>query len=63
MTDPLTQKILNLVKSSGQPLGRAEIMKRTGASEMQARLRLANLRAEGMIKGKNMEGGKGVWVY
>lgn len=61
--DPLTRKILKLIKSSPDPLGRKEIMEKTGASEMQARLRLADLRAEGLIKGKKIDGGNGVWVY
>lgn len=62
--DPLTRKMLKLINSAGgEPLGRKEIMAKTGASEMQARLRLANLRAEGLILGKKIDGGKGVWIY
>ena len=62
--DPLTRKILKLINSSGgEPLGRKEIMAKTGASEMEARLRLSNLRAERLIFGKKIDGGKGVWIY
>jgi chromosome segregation and condensation protein ScpB len=61
--DPLTRKILKIITSADEPLGRSELMARTGASEMQSRLRLQELRAEDLIRGKKMDGGNGVWVY
>ena len=61
--DPLTMKILKLVNSSCHPLEKADIIKNTGSTEIKVRYRLQDLRADGLIMGRKLNAGKGVWIF
>jgi len=64
MQNELTTKILEIVNSVNEPLETKEIeAKLKGFSRVMILSRLHNLRGEGLIKGKRVGPGKGVWIW
>ncbi len=68
MNDILSEKALEIVDNSEEPLETKEVQKKIDAiikDVTRTRLfyRLTNLRGEGLIKGKFVGPGKGVWIW
>jgi len=64
MQNDITKQILELIESSDEPLETMEIVERLkNVSRIMILYRLNNLRGEGLIKGKRVGGGKGVWIW
>jgi repressor of nif and glnA expression len=64
MQNGLSKMILKIVESAGEPLETKEIeQKLTEFSRTMILYRLNNLRGEGLIKGKMVGPGKGVWIW
>ena len=66
--DIISQKTLKLIESSNEPLATKEIQEKLkrvikDITRIKLFLRLSNLRGEGRIKGKFLEGGKGTWIW
>ena len=68
MLDNISEVILNIIKSAGEPLETKEIQelveeKIKGVTRTKLFYRLTNLRGEGLVKGKFVGPGKGVWIW
>lgn len=70
MDDRLSNEILNLINVLDEPLETKEIeekikdkIKHETVTRTKIFYRLNNLRGEGLIKGKFIGSGKGVWVW
>jgi len=64
MQNNLSKKILELIESADEPLETMEIVERLkGFSRTMILYRLRDLRGEGLIRGKRVGGGKGVWIW
>ncbi|MEM2507392.1 MAG: hypothetical protein QXF61_10160 [Nitrososphaeria archaeon] len=64
MQNEVTKQILNLIESSDEPLETMEIVERLkNFSRIMIFYRLHELRGEGLIRGKKVGGGKGVWIW
>ena len=68
MKDILLEKTLKLVEDSIEPLETKEILENLKTSvkditRTKLFYRLMNLRGEGLIKGKFVGPGKGVWIW
>lgn len=64
MEDEIYKKIINVIKSSDEPIETKEIeQKIKGVSRDKILYRLFNLRGEGAIKGKQVGSGKGTWIW
>jgi repressor of nif and glnA expression len=64
MENDLTKKILKIIETATEPLETKElenILK--GFSRAMILYRLHNLRGEGLIRGKRVGPGKGVWIW
>jgi len=64
MQNNIAKRILELVESSDEPLETMEIVEKLkDISRTMILYRLHDLRGEGLIKGKRVGGGKGVWIW
>jgi len=70
MNDLIRDEILKAIASSGEPLETKEIEDRIGGKIKKESVtrtkifyRLNNLRGDGLIKGKFIGSGKGVWIW
>ena len=68
MKDVLSAVILKIINGAGEPLETKEIEERAGGLEegvtrTKVYHRLSNLRGEGLIRGKFVGPGKGVWIW
>ena len=68
MIDPISEAILDIIKKAGEPLETKEIQEKLensipNVTRTKVFYRLTNLRGEGIIKGKFVGPGKGVWIW
>lgn len=68
MQDNISAEILKIVDNSEEPLETKEIQEKIevsiqGVTRTKIFYRLTNLRGEGLIKGKFVGPGKGVWIW
>jgi DNA-binding Lrp family transcriptional regulator len=64
MQNGLSKKILQIIESAGEPLETKEVEgKLKEFSRTMILYRLNNLRGDGLIKGKRVGPGKGVWIW
>jgi len=68
MIDPISEATLDIIKEAGEPLETKEIQEKLedfikGVTRTKVFYRLTNLRGEGLIKGKFVGPGKGVWIW
>jgi len=68
MIDPISDAILKIILEAGEPLETKEIQEKLensipNVTRTKAFYRLTNLRGEGLIKGKFVGPGKGVWIW
>ena len=68
MLDNISGIILKIIKQAGEPLETKEIQKKVedsikNVTRTKIFYRLTNLRGEGLIKGKFVGPGKGVWIW
>jgi repressor of nif and glnA expression len=68
MQDLLKEKILELIRSAGEPLETKEIQTNLkeplkNVTRTKVFYRLTNLRGERLIEGKFVGPGKGVWIW
>ena len=68
MIDPISEAALDIIKEAGEPLETKEIQERLedfikGVTRTKLFYRLTNLRGDGVIKGKFVGPGKGVWIW
>ena len=68
MIDPISEATLDIIKKAGEPLETKEISEQLETSipdvtRTKLFYRLTNLRGEGLIKGKFVGPGKGVWIW
>ena len=68
MNDPISDIILNVIKKSAEPLETKEIQEQADKSiknitRTKLFHRLNMLRGDGLIKGKFVGPGKGVWIW
>ena len=68
LQDRLSDSILKIIQKSSEPLETEEILRlirkqSPKTSRTRVRYRLSNLRAEGVISGKMLGAGKGVWIW
>lgn len=64
MQNGISKKILHVIESAGEPLETKEVeSKLKEFSRTMILYRLNNLRGEGLIKGKRIGPGKGVWIW
>jgi len=68
MQDNIANVVLKIIQNSGEPLETKEIQERLESSiknvtRTKLFYRLTNLRGEGLIKGKFVGPGKGVWIW
>lgn len=66
--DKASDAILRVIQQAGEPLETKEVEARVGAvmkgvSRSKMIYRLQNLRAEGIVRGKFVGPGKGVWIW
>jgi hypothetical protein len=62
--DILSQKILEILKKTDEPLETIEILGLIkNSTRIKALYRLYNLRGEMLIKGKQVGSGKGTWIW
>ena len=62
--DDLTNSILSIINSSDEPLETKEIEEKLKKNtRTKIFYRLTNLRGNGLIKGKFIGSGKGVWIW
>jgi len=62
--DPIRDRILNILKKAEEPLETKEIeLVLKNVSRVMVLYRLNDLRGEGIIKGKAVGSGKGVWIW
>ena len=63
-TDKLADSILTIINVSEEPLETKEIEERlTKTTRAKVFYRLTNLRGDGLVKGKFVGPGKGVWIW
>ncbi len=68
MIDPISKATLDTIKKAGEPLETKEISEAIekiipNVTRTKLFYRLTNLRGEGLIKGKFVGPGKGVWIW
>lgn len=63
MHNGLTDEILKAIDSSDEPLETKEVEAKLKGTRTMILQRLHNLRGEGLIKGKRVGPGKGVWIW
>ena len=68
MHDNITEVALNIIRDAGEPLETKEIQGRLeeeikNVTRTKLFYRLTNLRGDGIIKGKFVGPGKGVWIW
>ena len=64
MQNGLSKKILQIIESAGEPLETKEVERKLKEfSRTMILYRLNNLRGDGLIKGKRVGPGKGVWIW
>lgn len=64
MENNISEKILEIINSSNEPLETKEIEnKLKNVSRSKILYRLNDLRGEGKIKGKSIGAGKGNWIW
>jgi hypothetical protein len=68
MEDELSKVLLKVVSEAGEPLETKEVEERArefveGGTRTKVYHRLSNLRGEGLIRGKFIGPGKGVWIW
>jgi len=64
MQNGLSKKILQIIESAGEPLETKEVQgKLKEFTRTMILYRLNNLRGDGLIKGKRIGPGKGVWIW
>ena len=70
MQDSLTELALKIIENSGDVLETKELLEKIESSDSAQNVtrtklfsRLNNLRGEGLIKGKFVGPGKGVWIW
>ncbi len=62
--DRLSNKILEIINRSGEPLETTEIIALLkGETRVKVLYRLNNLRGDSLIRGKRVGSGKGVWIW
>ena len=61
--DAISKKIVKTVESAEEPLETKEIEERVKETRIKVLYRLNLLRAEGMVRGKQMGAGKGTWIW
>jgi predicted transcriptional regulator len=61
--DSLSVTIVKLLDSSKEPLETKEIEESVGGTRAMVFYRLRELRADGLIKGKQIGSGKGTWIW
>ena len=63
-TDKISEKIVEILRKSSEPLETKEIeLILKNVSRTKVLYRLNNLRGEGKIKGKTVGSGKGTWIW
>ena len=68
LQDRLSDSILKIVKNSSEPLETEEILRVLqkrwpNSTRTKVMYRLSNLRADGLVSGKMLGAGKGVWIW
>ena len=68
MNDPISEATLDIIKQAGEPLETKEIQEKLehsipNVTRTKIFYRLTNLRGDGLIKGKFVGPGKGVWIW
>jgi len=68
INDELLKTILKVINESDEPLETKEVSERVsklteGVTRTKVYHRLSNLRGEGLIKGKFIGPGRGVWIW
>ena len=68
MIDPISKETLDIIQNSGEPLETKEIQEKLensikNVTRTKLFYRLNLLRGEGLIKGKFVGPGKGVWIW
>ena len=68
MQDSIIKVILNVIEQAGEPLETKEIQEKVedsikGVTRTKLFYRLNMLRGDGLIKGKFVGPGKGVWIW
>ncbi|MPZ05131.1 MAG: hypothetical protein GEU26_01715 [Nitrososphaeraceae archaeon] len=68
LQDRLTDSILKIVQNSTEPLETEEILRLVrkqwrNSTRTKIMYRLSNLRADGLVSGKMLGAGKGVWIW
>jgi hypothetical protein len=68
LQDRLTDSILKIVQNSSEPLETEEILRLvqkqwSNSTRTKVMYRLSNLRADGLVYGKMLGAGKGVWIW
>lgn len=68
MLDNISEIILKIIKQAGEPLETKEIQEKVeefikNVTRTKIFYRLTNLRGDGLIKGKFVGPGKGVWIW
>jgi len=64
MQNEISKRILKVLELADEPLETMEIVERLkGVSRTIILNRLHQLRGEGLIRGKRVGGGKGVWIW
>ena len=61
--DEITNKILEVIKNSEEPLETKEIVRELDETRTKILYRLRELRGEGLIRGKIVGAGKGTWIW
>ena len=68
MQDQISGVLLEIIQSSSEPLETKEIQEKVelsikGVTRTKLFYRLNNLRGDGLVKGKFVGPGKGVWIW
>ena len=68
MQDNIANAVLKIIQNSEEPLETKEIQEKVealikGVTRTKLFYRLTNLRGEGLVKGKFVGPGKGVWIW
>ena len=68
MEDELSKVLLKVINEADEPLETKEVEEHAGrltegVTRIKVFLRLSNLRGEGLIRGKFIGPGKGVWIW
>lgn len=62
--DPISDRILAILKKAEEPLETREIeLLLKGVTRVKLLYRLSYLRGDGLVKGKSVGSGKGVWIW